>query len=77
MFRDAMTGFVCSCSALVAVLALARPADATTLYVSPTGTAAAGCTTRANPCSLANAAAAAVAGDTVVLIDGLYKAQPL
>ena len=72
-----MTGFLGSCSALVAAVALARPADAATLYVSPTGTAATGCTTRANPCSLANAAAAAVAGDTVVLMDGLYKQQTL
>ena len=65
-----------SCSALVAALALARPAGAATLYVSPTGTAETGCTTRANPCSLASAAAAAVAGDTVVLMDGVYK-EPL
>src|SRR5678816_3048119 len=64
-------------AALVFVLALALPAGAATLYVSPTGTAETGCTTRANPCSLASAAAAAVAGDTVVLMDGLYKLQPL
>src|SRR5678815_3292079 len=64
-------------AALVFVLALALPAGAATLYVSPTGTASIGCTTRANPCSLASAAAAAVAGDTVVLMDGLYKMQPL
>src|SRR5439155_26423819 len=60
-------------SALVATLALARPAGAATLYVSPTGTATAGCDTRANPCSLTAAATAAVAGDTVVLMDGVYK----
>jgi parallel beta-helix repeat protein len=72
-----MTGILGSCAALVAVLAVARPAAATTLYVSPTGTAQTGCTTRANPCSLASAAAAAVAGDTVVLMDGLYKQQTL
>src|SRR6185503_4339569 len=60
-------------SALVAALALARPAAAATWYVSPTGTAETGCDTRANPCSLASAGAAAVAGDTVVLMDGVYK----
>ena len=59
--------------ALVAALAVARPAGAATLYVSPTGTAATGCDTRANPCSLTAAATAAVAGDTVVLMDGVYK----
>src|SRR4051794_20166770 len=65
-----------SCAVLLGVLTLAPPARATTLYVSPTATAVTGCTTRANPCSLASAAAAAVAGDTVVLMDGVYK-QPL
>src|SRR4029453_12048244 len=64
-------------AALVFVLALALPAGAATLYVSPTGTATTGCTTRANPCSLASAATAAVAGDVVVLMDGVYKQQPL
>src|SRR5215831_14129713 len=59
-----------------AALSLVRPAGAATLYVSPTGTAPSGCTSRANPCSLANAASAAVAGDTVVLMDGVYQ-QPL
>ena len=63
--------------ALVVLLAVARPAAAATIYVSPTGTATTGCDTRANPCSLASAAAAAGAGDTVVLMDGVYKQQPL
>ena len=71
-----MKSLLCSCAALVAALALARPAGAATLYVSPAATAETGCTTRANPCSLASAAAAAVAGDTVVLMDGVYK-QPV
>jgi parallel beta-helix repeat protein len=57
-------------------LALPRPAGAATWYVSPTGTAETGCDTRANPCALGRAAAGAVAGDTVVLMDGVYK-QPL
>ena len=52
------------------------PPAAATLYVSPTGTAETGCETRANPCTLASAAATAVAGDTVVLMDGVYK-EPL
>src|SRR5688572_29254682 len=68
--------FLGSCLALVAALAFVRPAGAATLYVSPTGTAVTGCDTRANPCSLASAASTAVAGDTVVLMDGLYK-EPL
>ena len=72
-----MKTVLASCAALVAALVLAPPAGAATLYVSPTGTAETGCTTRANPCSLASAAAAAVAGDTVVLMDGVYKMQPL
>jgi len=62
-----------ACATLVAVLVLARPAAGATLYVSPTGTATTGCDTRANPCSLTAAGAAAVAGDTVVLMDGVYK----
>jgi parallel beta-helix repeat protein len=66
-----------SLSVLLAGLAVAQPASATTLYVSPTGTATSGCTTRANPCSLASAAAAAMAGDTVILMDGVYMQQPL
>ena len=72
-----MKAILGSCAALLAALVVAPPAGAATLYVSPTGTAATGCTTRANPCSLASAAAAAVAGDTVVLMDGVYKMQPL
>ena len=65
-----------SCAALAAALALPRPAGATTLYVSPTGTITAGCTSRADACTLATATAAAVAGDTVVLMDGVYH-EPL
>lgn len=64
--------FLCS----LTVLALASSAQAATLYVSPTGTAtpATGCT-RAAPCDLESAAGAAVAGDTVILMDGLYKTR--
>jgi MYXO-CTERM domain-containing protein len=60
------------CSSLFAlvVAAHARGAD---WYVSPTGTATSGCTTRAAPCDLASAAAGAIAGDTVILMDGVYK----
>ena len=64
------------CSPLVVAVALASPADAATLYASPTGTATTGCTTRGDACSLASAATAAVAGDTVVLMDGVYQ-EPL
>jgi MYXO-CTERM domain-containing protein len=62
-------------SSLAALLA-ASTADAATLYVSPTGDASSDCATRAAPCSLATAASSAVAGDTVVLMDGVYQ-EPL
>ena len=68
---------LCSALALALGLAFAPPTGAATLYVSPTGTAALpDCTTRGNPCSLAAAASGAVAGDVVVLMDGVYK-EPL
>lgn len=47
-------------------------AHATTWYTSPTGTATCGCTTRENPCGLETAASGAIAGDTVILMDGVY-----
>ncbi|HET7540018.1 MAG TPA: right-handed parallel beta-helix repeat-containing protein [Polyangiaceae bacterium] len=58
-------------------LLVAVPAHAADWYVSPTGTegSAAACATRATPCSLANAAAGAVAGDTVYLTSGSYQAS--
>ena len=63
--------------AFFAVIALTRVAGAATWYVSPTGTAtvATGCTTRSTPCDLADAAAGAMAGDTVILMDGMYTTQ--
>jgi MYXO-CTERM domain-containing protein len=64
------------CSPLVVAVALASSAGAATLYAAPTGTATTGCATRGSACSLASAAAAAVAGDTVVLMDGVYQ-EPL
>lgn len=51
--------------------ALAGEAAAADLYVSPTGTATSGCT-RSDPCTLASVAGSAVAGDTVILMDGIY-----
>jgi MYXO-CTERM domain-containing protein len=51
----------------------ALPAGAATWYVSPTGTATSGCTSRDTPCDLASAGSGAVAGDTVILMDGVYK----
>lgn len=62
-------------SPFAATLLLALPAAATTWYVSPTGTATCGCTSRDMPCDLATAASSAVAGDTVILMDGVYKTQ--
>jgi len=61
--------------AVLAVLALTRVASATTWYVSPTGAAASGCATRGTPCDLTDAAAGAMAGDTVILMDGVYTTQ--
>jgi MYXO-CTERM domain-containing protein len=61
--------------AFLAVLALTRAVGATTWYVSPTGTAASGCSTRSAPCDLTDAAAGAMAGDTVILMDGVYTKQ--
>ena len=63
------------CSVVLAALALAPPAGAATWYM-PTGTAQTDCTSRADACTLATATAAAVAGDTVVLMDGVYQ-EPL
>ncbi|MBN1609649.1 MAG: right-handed parallel beta-helix repeat-containing protein [Polyangiaceae bacterium] len=60
----------------LAVLLADSAASAATLYVSPTGDAASDCATRAAPCSLATAASSAAAGDTVVLMDGIYQ-EPL
>jgi MYXO-CTERM domain-containing protein len=60
-------------SPLLASLALASPAGATTYYVSPTGTCTSMCTTRETACDLGSGAALAMAGDTVVLMDGVYK----
>jgi MYXO-CTERM domain-containing protein len=61
-------------SSLLATLALALVAQGATLIVSPTGTDTADCT-RAAPCSLNYTAANAVAGDTVILLDGTYKTK--
>ncbi len=64
------------CAPLLSAILLASPANAATMYVSPSGTATAGCD-RAAPCDLTSAAKAVVAGDTVILMDGVYKATPL
>jgi MYXO-CTERM domain-containing protein len=60
-------------SSLIASLSLASGAQAATLYVSPTGTATTGCDTRACPCSITAVGGLAVAGDTVIFMDGVYK----
>jgi MYXO-CTERM domain-containing protein len=62
-------------SSALSVLLLAASANAADWYVSPTGTATTGCTTRSNPCSLSAATGAAVAGDNVILMDGVYQEQ--
>jgi len=62
------------CSPLVALL-VASSASAADWFVSPTGTATSGCTAREIPCDLASAASGAVAGDNVMLMDGVYKSS--
>ena len=66
---------VASFSFFLAGISVAKPVHAVTLYVSPTGTATTGCTRQA-PCTLASAASSAAAGDTVILMDGVYR-EPL
>jgi len=63
-------------SSALTVLTLAPLANGADWYVSPTGTATTGCTTRSTPCSLSAATTAAVAGDNVILMDGVYQ-EPL
>lgn len=60
-------------SSLVVGLLTALPAGAATWYVSPTGPNTSGCVSRDTPCDLGSAASNAVAGDTVILTDGVYK----
>ena len=62
---------LCCLYSFVIVVGVASSASAADLYVSPTGTATTGCT-RSEPCTLASAASSAVAGDTVILMDGIY-----
>lgn len=57
--------------ASIACLAFVSRANAAEIYVSPSGTATTGCT-RSTPCSLTSAAGSAIAGDTVILMDGVY-----
>jgi MYXO-CTERM domain-containing protein len=64
------------CSSLLATLGFASSVGAATMYVSPTGKATTGCD-RAAPCDLASAVSAVKAGDTVILMDGVYKGTPL
>ncbi len=69
-----------SAAVFLAVIALTRVASAATWYVSPTGTGVPdggvpNCSSRATPCDLPSAAAGAIAGDTVILMDGVYKTQ--
>jgi MYXO-CTERM domain-containing protein len=60
-------------ASLLATLAFAASARAgTTYYVSPSGTATADCTAREMPCDINSGATLAMAGDTVVLMDGTY-----
>jgi MYXO-CTERM domain-containing protein len=72
--RSDMRYTVLACFPLLTSLFLTSSAGAVTLYVSPSGTwTPPYCMTRDTPCTLASAASAAVAGDTVVLTDGVYK----
>ncbi|HYQ02507.1 MAG TPA: right-handed parallel beta-helix repeat-containing protein [Polyangiaceae bacterium] len=67
-----MTRLAFASSLPLFALLIAVPAHATDWYVSPAG-ASAVCPTRDTPCSLATAAASAVAGDTVYLTSGTYS----
>jgi MYXO-CTERM domain-containing protein len=58
-------------SPFLATVAVAAGANAATYYVSPTGTATMCCSHDA-PCDLQSGANAAIAGDTVILMDGVY-----
>lgn len=60
-------------SPLLLALAFAPSAEAAEWFVSPTGTATSDCTTRSVPCSLGSATSGAAPGDTVILMDGVYK----
>jgi serralysin len=63
-----------SSSALISSLVLvASGAGATTYYVGPSGSGSS-CCTRDTPCDLGAVASIAMAGDTVILMDGVYKA---
>jgi MYXO-CTERM domain-containing protein len=59
---------------MISVAFAATANAATTLYTSPTGTATTGCT-RSAPCDLGSVATVAVPGDTVILMDGVYKTK--
>lgn len=64
-------------SPFLAALAVAPLAyAASTYYVSPTGTATTGCS-RADPCDLTSGVGLVAAGDTVILMDGVYKETPI
>lgn len=57
----------------LALLLIAAPAPAATLWVAPGPQAGSGICTQANPCSLAYANRTAVAGDVVRLLPGTYN----
>ena len=74
--RQSMRQPLVLCTTLAVSTALTSIAGAATIIVSPSGSDPAACT-RAAPCSLTFAAHNAKAGDTVILLDGLYKTQLL
>lgn len=69
-----MRNVLLSCSAALATFALSPWLLAATYYVGPEGTGEA--CTRAAPCALGTGALLAMAGDTVILLDGTYY-EPL
>lgn len=77
VFTNIMKRVAFASSLPLFALLIAVPAQAADWYVSPTGTGttAAACPTRGTPCSLASAAASAVAGDTVYLTSGSYTSS--
>jgi MYXO-CTERM domain-containing protein len=76
-FRDlavVMKKTIAVCLPMLGMVAFTSSVEAATLYVSPTGTAITGCD-RSARCDLASAASTAAAGDTVILMDGVYNTQ--
>ena len=65
-----------ACTAALLVMALPATASAASRYVTPTGSAASGCTS-IDPCTLAHAIELAQSGDDISLSSGIYGLSAL